>query len=312
MSDTTGSCPDCRKPVDEKQNSIECEACEFWFHTKCQKVSDAAFGSLSSNPSFHWYCKNCNTSVVKLFKAINSLKVGQDRIEGEIQRIDREVLELKGLKDRVNKLEVELTNVGKNAVDLIDSSALETRIQATWAENVSKNVGNQVDLKVKTMREDVEEKMEIEKRRSNVILHGVKEAGIVTVEELLTNSPDRVALDEILQEGLRLDASRHIEEVVRIGKLVPGKCRPLRVKIKSVEGRAEILRRAKELKENEKFSKVFITPDLTRKQQTSDKELRSQLKKLRDEGLENIRIKNGKIIKNLPNGQVQVVYQIGN
>jgi hypothetical protein len=51
------------------------------------------------------------------------------------------------------------------------------------------------------------------------------------------------------------------------------------------------------LKEVEKFKKMFISPDLTRKQQEKDKELRRQLKLIRETGVMRARIKNGKVIK---------------
>ena len=44
------------------------------------------------------------------------------------------------------------------------------------------------------------------------------------------------------------------------------------------------------------FKKVFITPDLTRKQQEVDKKLRDKLKELRTNGSDEYRIKRGKIV----------------
>ena len=58
-----------------------------------------------------------------------------------------------------------------------------------------------------------------------------------------------------------------------------------------------ILKRAKDLKECDSFKKVFITPDLTRKQQETDKVLREQVKKFRSEGHQNVSIRAGKVIK---------------
>ena len=43
------------------------------------------------------------------------------------------------------------------------------------------------------------------------------------------------------------------------------------------------------------LKKVFITPDLTRKQQEVDKKLRDKLKELRTIGSDEYRIKRGKI-----------------
>ena len=123
-------------------------------------------------------------------------------------------------------------------------------------------------------------------------------------------------IEEILRVGLKLDPSGHIEEVFRIGrydevKIKEDKIRPIRSKVKTVEGRTEMLKRAKELKASG-FSKVFIAPDLTRKQQMIDKELREKLKEFRNEvgdGEKNMfRIKYGKISKNKKGNQEVIVY----
>jgi hypothetical protein len=39
------------------------------------------------------------------------------------------------------------------------------------------------------------------------------------------------------------------------------------------------------------------------------KELRKQLRKFKDEGETGVKIQNGKVVKNLPSGQVVVLYQ---
>jgi hypothetical protein len=73
--------------------------------------------------------------------------------------------------------------------------------------------------------------------------------------------------------------------------------------------RLEILARARLLKEVEKFKKMFISPDLTRKQQEKDKELIRQLKLIRETGVMGARIKNGKVIKNETGGREIVLFQ---
>jgi hypothetical protein len=79
--------------------------------------------------------------------------------------------------------------------------------------------------------------------------------------------------------------------------------------LKRIESRKEILVRAKELKDTTAYKKVFVTPDLTRKQQEKDKELRDQLRRFRDGGESTARIKFGKIVKNGEGGREVVLYQ---
>jgi hypothetical protein len=62
------------------------------------------------------------------------------------------------------------------------------------------------------------------------------------------------------------------------------------------------------LRNNEDFKKIFIVPDLTRKQQLLDKELRDKVKELRASGQQNIMIRAGKVIKNLGEKKVEILY----
>src|SRR6267154_2786093 len=80
----------------------------------------------------------------------------------------------------------------------------------------------------------------------------------------------------------------------------------------TVEGRSEMLKRAKQLKDND-FKNVYIAPDLTRKQQLFDKDLRERLKQFRNDAEEGerdlFRIKSGKIKKNEKEEQELIMYQ---
>ena len=54
---------------------------------------------------------------------------------------------------------------------------------------------------------------------------------------------------------------------------------------------------------------VYITPDLTRKQQEVDKDPRRKVKHLRKNGKPSVRIKAGKVANNGEEGGVVVVYE---
>ena len=63
------------------------------------------------------------------------------------------------------------------------------------------------------------ETLEIERRRSNMIFHGVKEED--------NDDGVRHLIEDILGSGLNLDPNNHIEEVCRIGKRASVKIRPV-------------------------------------------------------------------------------------
>jgi hypothetical protein len=102
-----------------------------------------------------------------------------------------------------------------------------------------------------------------------------------------------------------------VERMHRIGKIVEGKPRPVKVMLKTaVDGKKEILSRAKQLKDYEEYKRIFISPDLTRKQQEKDKELRQNLKRIRESGESEAKIKFGKIVKNGRGGKEEVLYPV--
>jgi len=65
------------------------------------------------------------------------------------------------------------------------------------------------------------------------------------------------------------------------------------------------------LKDCNDFKKVYIAPDLTRKQQQLDKDLRLNVKKFREEedDDDDVRIKRGKVVKTGSVNEVVVLYQ---
>jgi hypothetical protein len=289
-------CTGCSKIVAEKDSAVQYEICEGWFHCKCQNVPDDTYKFLMDNDALHWYCSTCNKGVANILELLSKMQARQDTMEGDLEK----------LKTDLNCFKLELEGVREIAKQV--DSKLDTAIEAKLVEGLDERVDSKVAVKVKIMKDDVEESLEIEKRKSNLIFHGVKESESVQ-QDSDEKHPDSIMIDEILKVGLKMDASRHIEEVSRIGRYVAGKVRPLRVKIRSIESRGEILKRAKNLKDNDSFKRVFISPDLTFKQRAVDKDLRDHVKKFRDEGHENVKIKAGKVIKNVTGNQDVILYQ---
>ena len=67
--------------------------------------------------------------------------------------------------------------------------------------------------------------------------------------------------------------------------------------------------RTKELKNEEEFKKIFISPDLTSKQQEIDKNLRLEVRKFRGNGESGAKIQAGKVVKNTNGRQTVVLHE---
>ena len=157
---------------------------------------------------------------------------------------------------------------------------------------------------IKLQKEEKEEQTRIENRKNNLIVYGLPENEAVEAEQMLKDFKtvrdlylDRVEIKEI-----------DIVDIKRLGKTKEKGFRPLRIVFKDTELRNSVLRNNKYLKlEGEDYElcsckfpskhiHVYLTDDKTKKQQEADKNLREELKERRNEGEENIIIRNGKIV----------------
>ena len=143
------------------------------------------------------------------------------------------------------------------------------------------------------------EEKEKEKCRLNLIIHNVEESA--DVDSSVRKEHDIKLVDSVLRQYLGI--STKIEKAIRLGKrtdiLSTTKPRLLKITISSEQDKAKILCSCTKLSNCEnpaEIQKLFITPDLTPREQEANKALRTELKELNKE--QNLyRIKNGKIVR---------------
>ena len=330
MAGKTDKCGVCKKVVAASANGVMCEVCEVWFHSKCQNISDDTYRLLNQD-KIHFFCGNCDKAVGKILKSLTELSLRQEKLEQKVETMTKDFSfefskvyeELGDVKRRVEKnnwqedmskmrteITGELKKVTEELGEIKDCMPSEDRRVMNDEEDFKKLekevndmksvMDSQVKKTVMVVKEDVEEALEIERRKMNLVIHGLPD---IDAEQDI----DQVAA--ILCNGLHMDYDRNVSSMMRIWKLDVNKPRPLRIVIKSLDGKKEILSRAKDLKNVDTFKRMFISPDLTRRQQKVDKELRTELKKFREQGEGSAKIKYGKIVKNI-NGKEVVLYQI--
>lgn len=308
---TGEKCMICSKVVSAEEKGIGCEICSEWQHAGCAGISKEAYKFLAQSGNTHWYCDRCNKGVAPLLEQMTKMQVRQDKMEQELTVVKTEVAAIKKeLQETGIKLETAIEAKLLAAVDNEIANKVAGKVDdmhRTMSDSLKsfqQTVTNTVDDKVKNIQRECTESLQLEKRRKNIVIHGVKES---------ESSTDSAMVYDILSKGLKVDPERYVEEVTRIGQKKEQRdqnkehIRPIRVKVKNVEGKIELLKRAKLLKD-EGYERVFLQPDLTLQQQELDKKLRDELKRLRSAGETNIKIKAGKIIKNEEGGQVKVLY----
>jgi hypothetical protein len=247
----------------------------------------------------HFYCGRCDKAAGSILKTVLGIQRKQENMAVELSRVKDEVT---GIANRTVVMQNQLDGVVHHFEREIKEgqSRVSVAVERDVTETEVKKMQSQLDSTVREMKEEMEENLEIERRKMNIIIHGLTDKdGEDDVGEVI----------KLMEEGLKLDYSRHVEGMVRIGRRISEqKPRPLKIMLTRAESRKEILIRAKDLKGIEMYSRVFITPDLTRKQQEKDRELRWHLKKAKEEGHQNVRIRYGKVVKN-EDGRESVLYQ---
>jgi len=137
------------------------------------------------------------------------------------------------------------------------------------------------------------EEKEKSKRKLNIILHNIPESDAEDVA--VRRQHDEDTAKAVINQHLDIPAS--ITEPIRLGKKCD-KPRLLRITVGSSEEKTRILRNCTKIRsvsEPEYLKKIFITPDLTKKEREENKVLRNRLKEMNN-GHNNYQIKNGRIV----------------
>lgn len=147
------------------------------------------------------------------------------------------------------------------------------------------------------LQQDKEEETEIERRKKNVIVHGVSESQVSDAEQRIDD--DLTVLAAMFHE-VGVDELK-VESVVRLGKrnedaTLP---RPMKVVLDSEEGKVKLLRNAKNLRTKQEggWAKVFVHQDLTPRQREARKPLVAELKQRKANGEKDLIIFNGKVMR---------------
>ena len=88
----------------------------------------------------------------------------------------------------------------------------------------------------------------------------------------------------------------NIAKTTRLGRINPDKPRSLLVNLSDSSSCRYLLQNSKMLRGNPEYSKVYISPDLSPKEQEANKKLHIELRQHRQAGETNLVIKKGKIV----------------
>ena len=220
----------------------------------------------------------------------NTIKSVYDKIESDMIKINRNNDYLIELFNSFEEKFDYIKEIDTEAISMISKNVTDTTRQII--EDNSR-VRKPVQQKNIQERKSEEEK---ERKKNNLVIYNVTESGQNEVGKRIED--DIMICEEILSE---LEVGNvFIEKVVRLGKNDNSKIRPVLMRLRNEKEKWNILGRAKQLKNSEKYKGVYITRDMTEKEREEDKILRTELKERRDNG-EDVQIKNGVVVKRRKN-----------
>ena len=327
VSDSSSSnCGVCDDEVSSKHKALECDLCGKWIHIKCTNVNEKAYKLIreinSCNcSSMKWFCPKCDgvasqvlvslksvlekqTKLEKLFedseKSVTELK---SKAESREKHVDKALSELKAKVDKIDKNVGDLTSknipaILKDVNTLNQSYAdITANSSASSLPNHLLNVNSEIDKKVKL---EMAEVIQREKKKCNLIVVGVNENG-TSSKDLYRDEIKKIFGDAGVPDSVEF------EVVGKVGITTSENTVMVRICVNDHLHRGNVLKVAKNLKNVTNRQKVYIMPDLTKKQQDQGKKLRLKLKDIRNAGERFAKIQNNEIIK-IENGTRTVLF----
>ena len=264
-------CTICQEVIlegEEGQDAVFCEGqCQSWIHRKCSGLTSQAFEKICESDD-KYMCPYCLLSMQNC-----ELKELRNIVKSLSEKLDQ----LTGSPPPANASK-------KDTVQTVSTPESNTDI-------VMNDTSNDIAATVTSL---INEEREKEKRKLNVIVHNLPECD--DPDPSNRKSHDISKTSSIVDKYLSVPTT--ITQAIRIGKKRE-KPRLLKITFNSSQEKAAVLRSCTKLRKSdvpEDVRRIYITPDLTPKEQELNKTLRSQLAEKNKNGNQ-YRIKNGKIVR---------------
>ena len=248
------SCTVCKIKVKSNDQAVQCNKCELWQHTTCINMAQTTYNALKKTAL--WLCDNCLIGMSKQNTTSSSLLNKITILEDKIDRLTKSLTIVQG---------------GQLSYDFKNDEIIERKV-----------------------KECLDERHEIDKRKFNVIIKGVEESQSENLDERIED--DKAKL-RILMVALKVNPDSIAEKVIRLGpKTGRFPHRLLLVSLSSQNVKGRIMREQANYRMRNPTRKIYISPDLSPKQRVENHKLVDELKRRRSDG-ENVKIKSGKIVR---------------
>ncbi len=318
--DQSSDCKVCSKPCKEK--AIKCDMCQWWIHAECEKMTSASYSFFTKHDDYVWLCKDCRAEFRKKYNGNGPTEASESM--HDFQEFKSQI---KMMEDNIHTLQSTISSKFKQFEENMYKSmekqknALSEKvvdIGQSWSSVVSKNIkktieNNQVITSINKNLKSVKSNIDFNKDRENENkIRKEKESNvcIFNIPETESGENDQDSYNKDIAKLRQLFEGKveiKAEDIVGVRRIGVKKTdaiypRPFIIKFRNLSKRKEVLALRNlffkvNKNEEEAGNRVFVHPDRTKKEVEEHRLLVNELKKRREDGEENIGIKNGKIIK---------------
>ena len=278
-------CVSCSKSVCSE--SIQCQWCGCWEHQTCAMLSSDEFKCLSNCSScIRFYCSICHPKVDAALQFFDSTAKSMMLLSTKLQSLEDNVTKtMQSISRKVAKI---------NDVPKFKSSvSLETQVMECSTQARSNHQASTSEIETSLSSVLLEEK-EISKRHLNLIIHNLDESSDPDGQTRKKHDMDHAT--SLVKDYLNVPVK--VTNGVRLGKKGE-KQRLLKISLSSNKEKAQVLCNCTKLHNSshpEHIRKIYITPDLTPKQQQRNKALRARLAEMNKNGNQ-YQMKNSQIVQ---------------
>ena len=273
----TNSCKSCDGKIERTKSNkgIACESCRNHFHVACIANISSAFQQFLVNNDFKsWTCNQCKLNIRSLSEENERLKTANSQL----------VQENESLRRRLENLENQF-------------STFKTELKQEILRELKSDSPPQPTIQSQPLNEQVlaciREEKDRERRRLNLCLRNVPETD--------STSNDHAQVITLFTSTLGVNGNEvngGIKNIKRVGTQSGDRPRIIIIECSNYDLKRKLLQNSFKLKNyngptNDK--KVFLTPDMTKKQLEDDRNLRDELWSRRNNG-KNVFIRRGEIV----------------
>ena len=262
----------CDRCTSAVERLIQCEKCEMFLCSGCEKIPESVMAIIGEYTQVHWFYQYCDMLVRRAFGQTCTNEGLTNAVQGSLaETISRK---LQSIEEKLKNLEStcgSLSNIVSHTQELDSPMTSPPHESRPHLPNVFRSTSE-------VLTSFINEEKERNKRRLNIIVHNIAESSAESGSERKSCDINNVTSIFDKYVGVKVK----VTNANRIGRRKDDQSKPrlIKVSVESERDKAMLLRNCTKLrsKDNpEDIQKVYITPDLTPREQQQNKELRVQL-----------------------------------